>query len=93
MSKGKKVLNYTAMGFAILAIVAFFMDENWNAVVWAFIALLWIVNTHLTEDLYYDCKENLKKLSDDYFDTLITHGNEVKELKGKIEKLEKENKS
>jgi Mg2+ and Co2+ transporter CorA len=48
-----------------------------------------MVNNHLTEESYYDYKESLDKLTDDYFNLLISHGKEVKELKDEIESLKK----
>ena len=89
MSKSKKILNYAAMVCAIIAIITFFIDQNWYAAFWALIALIWVVNSHLVEDSYYDCKESLNKLTDDYFNTLIKHGKEVKDLRDEIEKLNK----
>ena len=89
MSKGKKILNYAAMACAIMATIIFFTDQNWYAAFWALLALIWMVNSHLTEDSYYDCEESLDKLTDDYINTLIKHGKEVKELKDEIEKLSK----
>jgi len=89
MSKGKKVLNYAAMVCAVISVVIFFIDQNWYAAIWALLALLWTVNSHLAEDSYYDCKESLNKLTDDYFNRLIMHEKEVKELKDEIEKLSK----
>jgi hypothetical protein len=41
----------------------------------------------LTEDSYYDCKESLDKLTEDYRNTLIKHGKEVKELKDEIAEM------
>jgi hypothetical protein len=89
MSKGKKILNYAAMACAIMAIIVFYIDKNWDAVIWAIIALIWIVNCHLAEDTCYGFKESLDKLTDDYCNTLIKHGKEVKELRNEIEKLNK----
>lgn len=89
MSKSKKILNYAVMVCTIIAAIFFCIDQDWNAALWAFIAFLWMVNSHLTETNYYDCKESLDKLTDDYYNTLIMHGKEVKELKDEIEKLEK----
>lgn len=87
MSKSKKILNYIAMACAIIAAIVFFIDQNWYAAIWALLALLWMVNSHLAEGSYYDYKESLDKLTDDYFNTLIEHEKEVKELKDEIKKL------
>ena len=89
MSKSKKILNYIAMACAIIATTIFFIDQDWYAAIWALLALIWMVNCHLAEDSYYNCKESLGKLTDDYINTLIKHGKEVKELKDEIEKISK----
>ena len=89
MSKSKQILNYTAMICAIIATIIFFIDQDWNAALWAIIAFVWMVNSHLTEDSYYDYKESLDKLTDDYVNTLIMHRKEVKELEKEIESLKK----
>ena len=89
MSKSKKTLNYIAMACAVISAIIFFIDQNWYAALWALLTLLWIVNSHLAEDSYYDCKESLGKLTDDYINTLIKHGKEVRELKDEIKKLNK----
>lgn len=89
MSKTKKVLNYIAMACAIMAVIIFSIGQDWYAAFWALLALLWMVNSHLAEDSYYDCKESLDKLTDDYINTLIKHGKEVKDLKDEIESLKK----
>lgn len=90
MSKRSKVLNYIAMAYAVISAVVFFIYQNWLAALWAIITLFWIVNSHLVEDCYYDCKESLGKLEDDYFDTLIEHGNEVKKMKDSLKKGEQD---
>jgi 1,4-dihydroxy-2-naphthoate octaprenyltransferase len=89
MSKRSNVLNYTVMACAVISAVIFFLDQNWLAALWAIIALGWIINSHLAEESYYDYKESLDKLTDDYFNLLISHGKEVKELKDEIESLKK----
>lgn len=89
MSKNKKILNYIAIACAVISAVIFFIGQNWYAAIWALLALLWTVNSHLAENSYYDYKESLDKLTNDYFNTLIKHGKEVKELKDEIEKLNK----
>ena len=89
MSKSKKILNYIAMACAIIATIIFCTDQNWNAALWAVIAFAWMINSFLTEDNYYFTKENLDKLTDDYFTSLIKHKKELKELKGEIESLKK----
>jgi hypothetical protein len=87
MNTSKKILNYTVMVCAIIAAILFFIDKDWNAFLWAIIAFTWVVNCHLTEDSYYDCKESLDKLTEDYRNTLIKHGKEVKELKDEIAEM------
>ena len=87
MSKTKKILNYIAMACAIISSIIFFIGQDWYAAFWALLALLWTVNSHLAEDSYYDCKESLDKLTDDYINTLIKHGKEVKELKDEIAEM------
>ena len=89
MNTNKKILNYAVMACAIIAAILFFIDKDWNAFLWAIIAFTWVVSCHLVEDSYYECKESLDKLTDDYINTLIKHGKEVKELKDEIEKLSK----
>lgn len=89
MSKSNKILTYIAMVCDIIAIVVFCIDQNWYAALWALIALLWTVNSHLTENSYYDCKEELDKLTDNYYNSIIEHEKEVKELKDEIKKLNK----
>lgn len=89
MSKSKKILNYSAMVCAVISGIIFFIDQNWYAAMWALIALIWIVNCHLTEDSYYNYKESLDKLTDDYLNTLIMHRKEIKKLKNEIESLKK----
>jgi len=93
MSKSKKILNYIAMVCAILSAIVSLIDHNLSAFLWTMVAFIWMFDSHLIEKDYYDQKEELEKLTDNYFNTLIMHGNEVKELKDKIKKLEKENKS
>lgn len=93
MSKRSKMLNYTAMICAVISAVVLFIDQNWFAALWAILAFIWIVNSHLTEDNYYEYKKSLKQLSDEYFDTLIMHEKEVKELKDEIESLKKKSES
>ena len=89
MSKSNKILNYAVMVCAIIAAILFFIDKNWDAVLWASIALLWVVNSHLAENCYYDCKEELDKLTENYYNSIIKHEKEVKELKDEIKKLNK----
>lgn len=89
MNTSKKILNYAVMVCAIIAAILFFIDKDWNAFLWAIIAFTWVINCHLAEDSYNDCKESLDKLTEDYYNTLIKHGKEVKELKDEIEKLSK----
>ena len=89
MKKSKDILNYAVMVCAIIAAISFFIGQNWNAALWAIIAFMWIVNSHLMEDSYYNCKESLDKLTDDYFNTLIKHSKELKDLKDEIESLNK----
>jgi len=90
MSKrGNKILNYIAMACATLAIITFCIDKDWYAALWAFIALAWMVNSHLIEDSYYDFKERFDKLTGDYFHAITMHVKEVKELKDEIESLKK----
>ena len=71
MSKSKKVINYAAMVCAIIAIIFFCIDKDWDAALWAMIAFMWMVDCHLTEDSYYKCKESLDKLIDEYARSLI----------------------
>jgi len=89
MNTSKKILNYTVMVCAIIAAILFFIDKDWNAFLWAIIAFTWVVNSHLTEDSYYNYKESLDKLTDDYLNTLIMHRKEIKKLKNEIESLKK----
>ena len=89
MSKGKKILNHIAMVCAVISAIIFFIDQNWYAALWSILALIWIVNSHLAEDSYYDCKESLDKLTYDYINSLVNHNKEVKELKNEIKKLNK----
>ena len=88
MSKSKKTLDYIAMACAIIAIIVGFVDQNWFAALWALIALFWMVDSYLSENSYYECKESLDKLTDNYFNSLIRHEKELKELKDEIKKLE-----
>lgn len=89
MSTSAKILNYAVMVCAITAATLFFIDEDWDAFLWAIIALTWVVRCHLTEDSYYNYKESLEKLTEDYNNTLIKHKKELKELKDKIKNLKK----
>ena len=70
---------------AIIAAILFFIDQDWNAFLWAIIAFTWVVDCHLAEYDYYDCKESLDKLTDDY----ISSQKELKELKDEIKSLKK----
>lgn len=87
MRKSNKILNYIVMACAVFSTVIFIIAQNWSAVLWAFIAFIWIADCHLTEDNYYNCKKSLDKLTDDYCNTLIIHRKEIKELKDEIESL------
>ena len=89
MSTSKKIINYAVMVCALIAVILFIIDQNWDAFLWAIIAFVWVTNCHLAENSYYNCKESLDKLTDDYYNMLIRHGKEVKELKDEIEKLNK----
>ena len=87
MNTNKKILNYAVMACAIIAAILFFIDKDWNAFLWAIIAFTWVVNCHLAEDTCYNYKESLDKLTEDYRNTLIKHGKEVKELKDEIAEM------
>jgi len=87
--KTNKILNYTVMAAALIGVILSFIYKEWVAGIWAFNCLIWVANCHITENNYYDCKESLDKLTDEYYNTLIKHEKEVKELKNEIKKLNK----
>ena len=89
MSKSKKILYYIVMALAIITAIILFIDQNWSATMLALIAFAWIINSHLSEYSYYNCKESLDKLTEAYFNSLDRHEKEVKELMDEIEKLSK----
>ena len=43
MNTSKKILNYTVMVCVIIAAILFFIDQDWDAFLWAIIAFAWVV--------------------------------------------------
>lgn len=84
-----KILNYTVMAAAFIGLILSLINKEWTAGMWAFNCLIWVVICHINEINYYDSEESLDKLTDEYYNALIKHEKEVKELKDEIKKLSK----